>query len=170
MRTGHGHQDKTVHSRSTDQGQIYKQSVEYCCGSLLSSLVNYTTYIPHQISALRFTCQCYYWTLVQQLPQHSPEEWLPPLVPCSKVVRDTPIFFSSSSSLQPSSSWLSLLLLPPLSFLLSKPHAQPNVTLPLLSVRAGATVLPHVSTAFLATAFQALQHCFVKCQRGQEKT
>ena len=35
---------------------LYKQLVEYCCGFLSSSLVNYTTCIPYQISALRFTC------------------------------------------------------------------------------------------------------------------
>ena len=35
---------------------LYKQLVEYCCGSLSSSLVNYTTCVPYQISALRFTC------------------------------------------------------------------------------------------------------------------
>ena len=57
-----GHEDRVwilgqvQRSCSTDQGHLYKQSVKYCCGSLSSFLVNYTTHISHQISALRFTC------------------------------------------------------------------------------------------------------------------
>ena len=40
MRIGHGHQGRIMHSHSTDKGHLYKQLVEYCCGSLSSSLVN----------------------------------------------------------------------------------------------------------------------------------
>jgi len=42
--------------------------------------------------------------------------------------------------------------LPQLPSLPSKPHAQPDVTLPLLSVGLGAAAAPHVSAAFLSTA------------------
>ena len=59
MRTGHRYQGR-MHSRcvviAQTMDKLYKQSVEYYCGSLSSFLMNYTTYIPHQISALRFTC------------------------------------------------------------------------------------------------------------------
>jgi len=70
---------------------------------------------------------------------------------------------SSSSLLQPFSSWLPPLLLPLFPFLSSKPHAQPNMTSLFLPIGLRATVLPCVSAAFLATAFQVLQHCFGKC-------
>ena len=57
IRTGHGHQGR-IHSRciviAQTKDSLYKQSVEYCCGSLSSSLVNYTTHVLHQISTLRF--------------------------------------------------------------------------------------------------------------------
>ena len=72
MRTGYGHQGRT-HSRCVVIAQtmrtLYKQSVEYCCGSLSSSLVNYTTRVSYQISTFEIYLQCCYWTLVQQLPQ-----------------------------------------------------------------------------------------------------
>ena len=63
---------------------------------------------------------------------------------------------STSSLLQPSSSWLSLLLLPQLLSLPSKPYAQPDITSLLLLVGPGAAAPPCISTAFLAAAFQAL--------------
>ena len=51
----HGLQGR-MHSRCIVIAQTmktsYKQLVEYCCSSLSSSLVNYTTHVPHQISAL----------------------------------------------------------------------------------------------------------------------
>ena len=80
--------------------------------------------------------------------------------------------FSSSFPplLQLSFSQLPFWSLPLLPFLLSGPHAQPNVTLLLLPVRARAATFSCVSTAFLITAFQALQHYSVKCWRGWEKT
>ena len=40
-----------MYSHSMDHGQLYKQLVEYCCGSLSSSLVNYTTRVLYQIFA-----------------------------------------------------------------------------------------------------------------------
>ena len=59
IRTEHGHQGR-IHSRciviAQTMDSLYKQLVEYCCSSLSSSLVNYTTHIPHQISTLKFTC------------------------------------------------------------------------------------------------------------------
>ena len=73
IRTVHRHQSRT-HSRCIvvvqTMDSLYKQSVEYCCGSLSSSLVNYTTHVPYQISAFEIYCLYCYWTLVQQLPQH----------------------------------------------------------------------------------------------------
>jgi len=54
--------------------------------------------------------------------------------------------------------------------LLSELHTQPDVALLLLLVRAEAAAPPCVSTAFLITAFQALQHYFVKYWRRWEKT
>ena len=73
MRTGYGYQSRTMHSCSMDQGQIYKQSVEYCCSSLLSSLVNIQLVFPIKYSSCEIYCLCCYWTLVQQLPQHFPQ-------------------------------------------------------------------------------------------------
>ena len=35
---------------------LYKQQVEYCCGSLLSSLMNTQLVSPLDISSVRFTC------------------------------------------------------------------------------------------------------------------
>ena len=71
MRTGHGHQGR-MHSRCVVVAQTmntqYKQPVEYCCGSLSSSLVNYTTRVLHQIFAFEIYLQCCYWILVQWLP------------------------------------------------------------------------------------------------------
>jgi len=54
--------------------------------------------------------------------------------------------------------------------LLSEQDAQPNITLPLPLVEAGAAAPLCVSTAFLAVAFQGFWCCFVKYQRGQGKT
>jgi len=51
----------------------------------------------------------------------------------------------------------------------SELHAQPNVTLLLSLVKAGAAAPACVSAAFLATAFQESQCHFVKYWRGQEK-
>jgi len=76
---------------------------------------------------------------------------------------------SSFSHLQPSISWLPLWPFPLLLSLLSKPHAQPDVTLPLLPVGSGAAAPPYASTASLAIAFQAHWHHFEKCQRGWGK-
>ena len=72
MRTEHEHQGKMCSGSGViawTMDTLYKQSVEYCCGSLSSSLVNYTTHVPHQISAFEIYCLCCYWTLVQWLPQ-----------------------------------------------------------------------------------------------------
>ena len=77
---------------------------------------------------------------------------------------------SSSFSLQSSVSWLPPRPSPLLLSLPSELHAQPNVTLLLPQVKAGAVVSLHISTASLATAFQGSQCCFEKYQREQEKT
>ena len=72
MRTGHGHQGRMCSGSGVIAWTIdtlYKQLVKYCCGSLLSSLVNYTTCVPHQISAFEIYYLCCYWILVQWLPQ-----------------------------------------------------------------------------------------------------
>jgi len=61
----------------------------------------------------------------------------------------------SFSFLQLSFSQLSLLLWPPLSFLPSKPHAQLDVTSPLLPTRLGAATPSHSITVFYNTALQA---------------
>jgi len=53
--------------------------------------------------------------------------------------------------------------------LLSEPCAQPDITLPLPLVEAGAAATPHISIIFLATAFQGYWHCFVKYWRGRER-
>ena len=74
MRIEYRYQNRT-HSRyvvvAWTMDSLYKQLVEYCCGSLSSSLVNYITCVLYQISALEIYCLYYYWTLVQQLPQQS---------------------------------------------------------------------------------------------------
>ena len=54
MRTEHGHQGRTMHSHSIDHGTLYKQLVEYCCGSLSSSLVNTQLMFPLDIPTERF--------------------------------------------------------------------------------------------------------------------
>ena len=55
MRTGHRHQGRTMHSRSTDY--------EYCCGFLSSSLVNIQLVFPLDIYLLEIYLLCCYWTL-----------------------------------------------------------------------------------------------------------
>ena len=80
------------------------------------------------------------------------------------------MFSFSSFLLQPFSSWLPFWPLPSLFSLLSEPCAQYNITSLFLPVEAEAAAAAHVSTAFLAIAFQALQCCFMKCWRGQGKT
>ena len=59
---------------------------------------------------------------------------------------------------------LPLLLWSLLSFLLSEPHTQLDVTLLLLPIGPGAAAAaPHVFTVFLATTFQALWYYFGRC-------
>ena len=55
---------------------------------------------------------------------------------------------------------------PPLPSLPSKLHAQPDVTLLLLSVELGAVAPPYASAAFLAAVFPESWRCFEKCQKG----
>ena len=49
---------------------LYKQLVKYCCGSLLSSLVNTQLVFSTRYPPFEIYCLCCYWTLVQWLPQH----------------------------------------------------------------------------------------------------
>ena len=57
-----GHEDRTwtleqaQRSHSMDHETLYKQLVEYCCGFLLSSLVNTQLMFPLDILTVRFTC------------------------------------------------------------------------------------------------------------------
>ena len=54
MRIGHGYQGRMMHSHSMDHVYLYKQLVEYCCGSLSKFSCKYTTRVPHQIFLLRY--------------------------------------------------------------------------------------------------------------------
>ena len=53
-----------------NQGHLYKQSVEYCYGSLSSSLVNTQLVFLLDISPVRFTCSDAIELCIQWLPQH----------------------------------------------------------------------------------------------------
>jgi len=93
-----------------------------------------------------------------------------PLAPCFGVVGGTPTSSSSfSPPPQPSASWLSLWPFPPLPFLPSELHTQPDVTSPLPLVEAGAATPPCVSAVFLTTIFQESQCHFVKYWKGWEE-
>ena len=54
MRTEYEYQDRMIHSHSMDHGYLYKQLVEYCCGFLLSSLVNTQLMFLLDIPSVRF--------------------------------------------------------------------------------------------------------------------
>jgi len=66
-----------------------------------------------------------------------------------------------NTPLQPFVSQLSSWPFPLLPSLLSKLHAQPDITLLLLLVEAGAAAAACTSATFLAAVFQESQHHFV---------
>ena len=93
------------------------------------------------------------------------------LAPCPRAVGGTP----SSSSSSPPPLQLSIFQLspkpsPPLHFLSSELHAQPDITLPLPQVEVEAAAPSCASTASLATVFPESQHHFVKYWNRQGKT
>ena len=69
IRTGHGHQDRCREVIAQTMKTLYKQSVEYCCSSLLSSLVNTQLMFLLDIPTERFTCSTAIGLCVQWLPQ-----------------------------------------------------------------------------------------------------
>jgi len=79
------------------------------------------------------------------------------------------MFSSSSSPLQSSFSWPSLLLWPPLLFLLFELHAQLDVPLLLLPIELEAIASPYAFAAFLITALQAPQCYFERYQSEEEE-
>ena len=56
MRTGHGYQGRHREVVAWTMRTLYKQLVEYCCGSLSSSFVNTQLMFPLDIPTVRFTC------------------------------------------------------------------------------------------------------------------
>ena len=69
MRTGHGHQGRYREVVAQTMRTLYKQLVEYCCGSLSSSLVNTQLVFSTRYPNCEIYCLCFHWTLVQWLPQ-----------------------------------------------------------------------------------------------------